>query len=298
MVEEYENPLRKTLKDIKIPHYKKYFIKLMDNFNVSREYKHNNIVGGKTTKLEYKGFVFYCKQKKDNSYDISIRRNDNEIERNIDHCLHIIIDKHIKDYNKDKLAYIENISYYNDCIKTGLKHPGGGSVLLKLALKFLKKNKDKFDINRIYLVDNSNFYCKGLSKNINLPILSTLIYGHTWYGKYGFRPYDSANNKPNEILLKKYNNNKKIIKTEIIKYTTLPIHLLKMIETNETDKEKIKKTFKTFYNEYSKLHVYEYFEIFINTFDSNCKLLSTFYEEFADDIGLYDFHGKSFYLDI
>lgn len=293
MVEEYENPLRKTLKDIKIPYYKKYFAKLMDNFYVSREYKHNSITGGKTTKLEYKGFIFYCKQKKDNSYDISIRRNDNEIERSIDHCLHIIIDKNIKD---NKIAYIENISYYNDCIKTGLEHPGGGSKLLKIALKFLKKNKEKFDINRIYLVDNSRFYCNDLI--INLPILSTLINRHTWYGKYGFRPYESLSHKPDKILLKHYNKNIKIMKTTIIKDTTLPKHLLKMIKDNETNKEKIKETFKKFYTEYSELHVYEYFEIFINTFDLNCKLLSTFYKEFSYDIGLYDFHGKSFYLDI
>ena len=57
----------------------------------------------------------------------------------------------------------------------------------------LEKYKKKFDINFITLSDHSTKSCSG--KEIQMPLLSVLTSGDTWYGKYGFKPvkYDDAN---------------------------------------------------------------------------------------------------------
>ena len=117
----------KIMKDIKIKKPEKvYFqymvddrdlIEFIDNRNKYETYDKNNVVqngGGKTRKLKYtydnKRFILYEKAIED-GYDISIHRKDDT--ENSQTCLHIMINLDLK------LAYIQNISYYKDCIRTG-----------------------------------------------------------------------------------------------------------------------------------------------------------------------------------
>jgi hypothetical protein len=275
--------------------YKEY---LLTNPNILNKNKRQRLCkGGKPQKILYKfeniNFLIYY-VKSPISYDISIKRDDN-IE--LQDCLHIVIKKDDKENNIDKVAYIENISYYEDCVKIGLKHPGGGGVLLRLAIQFLKEHKNEFDINKIQLTDSSTFYCKDLNGSLQLPVLYTLLYGDTWYGKYGFTPYNSLKNKPSKSLLKKYNKNKEIVTSVKIKDSYLWDYFVDIIYKNESDDKKSKLSEK-FKKKYGELYIYQFFQIYMKNFDLICKNLSKFYIKFAEINNLTNFSGKSFYLDI
>lgn len=232
-------------------------------------------------------------------FDISIKRKNN-IE-SPEFCVHIMIDK---DY---RLAYIKNISYYIDCAQPDLIHPGGGGVLLRLCLKYLRENKKKYKIERIQLLDNSFLNCKPHKINVYLSMLHTLVYGDTWYGKYGFRPYNSYSDEPDKNLLKLYERNKKIVKTKIVKETNLFKHLYKVLKKNRFSGEsKIKESelikFDEDFNKYKKktsdLTIGVFFEKFLKNFDDKCEVFQEFYLNFCADNGIHNFHGGSFYLDI
>jgi len=66
----------------------------------------------------------------------------------------------------NKIAVIQNMSYYNDCTFEGLLSLGGGSILLRFMLNYLLQNKKKYNIKRITLTDTSAIYCKKLGQSI------------------------------------------------------------------------------------------------------------------------------------
>ncbi len=117
----------------------------------------------------------------------------------------------------------------------------------------LKKFKDKLNINKISLTDNS--IKKYNNKNIKLSTMLTLLTGDTWYGKYGFRPIE-------EYLIKKYENNKKIMNTITLKDIDL-IKYLKMTKLNEKVIEKSK----IFIENHQSLLVKDYLIRFIKEYD-------------------------------
>jgi phosphoenolpyruvate synthase/pyruvate phosphate dikinase len=54
-----------------------------------------------------------------------------------------------------------------------------------MSIKLLKKYKEKFNINKITLIDNAQIYCnKGGKFNLSQYLLFTN--GNTWYEKFGF----------------------------------------------------------------------------------------------------------------
>ena len=196
--------------------------------------------GGSETKiygLEFEGYTFaiYHYQNRE-GHDLSIKRH-NDNENSTEYCLHISIDK------DDNVAFISNISYYKECTfnvdgsengkKTsiGLRTPGGGGTLLRLALAFLTKHKKLFKINKIRLMDTSTYVC-GKTK-ISLPLMYSLTHGDTWYGKYGFRPCDPITGKIDKEMTKKYDKNKKIVMETKIRDTTLYGYMKKIIQKKD-----------------------------------------------------------------
>ena len=120
----------------------------------------------------------------------------------------------------------------------------------------IKKYKNKLDIKKILITDNSLKKCD--NKNIELAQMLTLLTGDTLYGnffgccpnntqksyprnknhldfcsygKYGFTPTD-------ERLIKNYKNNKKIMNTLTLK----DINLIKYLKMSKIDKKVIEKS--------------------------------------------------------
>jgi hypothetical protein len=257
-----------------------YTMQIINNCNKKFNYNMDIISqcgGGKIRKIEYmfdnKQFIFY-EEKISNRYELSIHQNDNIDNANI--CVYLIIDK------DEHIANIQWIYYDKKCVRTGLTYPGGCSIILKLCIDFLKKNKKYYDINRIQLTDKSYFVCKKNNKHIDLPIFHTLMFGQTWYGKYGFRPFDSYNNIRDELKYKRYKENYKIVTTKKLKDTT--IHKYMKSE---------------FLTKYENMTIIEFFyKHFFEDFQGTCEKLHKFYLDFATENGIYNFIGHPFYLDI
>jgi len=122
----------------------------------------------------------------------------NEFDDN--NCITIQINK------KLKVASIHGISKEkNSCFNHAdfiLKN--SGSFYLEMSLKLLKKYKDKFNINKITLIDNAQIYCENNGK-FKLSQLLLLTKGYTWYEKFGFKIKDKI--KRNQV-----ENSKKLLK--------------------------------------------------------------------------------------
>lgn len=235
-------------------------------------------------------YILYEIRSKD-GYDISMRRKDDI--NNPMTCLHIIIDSSLK------LAYVQNISYYSDCVSVGLERPGGGSKLLKMCIQFLKDTRNRYSVKRIQLKDNSYFICQNNNKRIKFSLMHTLLYADTWYGKYGFRPYDPMNDTEDKELTEIYDNNKKIITTTKTKDTNLYNCLHRILkEQNKMSDEEIKQKIDKYYAQHKDETIDVFFRKFLMNFDNACAIFSVFYVSFCDSLRVHNFTGESFYLDI
>jgi hypothetical protein len=301
----YNRPIQvKIMKRIKIKDpgdvYFKYMFEdrdlmdFIDNRNAYCHYSKGNSLqngAGIVRKLKYtygdKKFKLY-EIKLENGYDISVHRN-NDME-DPETCLHILINQELH------LAYINNISYYKNCVSTNLEHPGGGGILLKMCIQFLKDTKDRYQVNRIQLKDNSMFTCFANKEKIMLPVLHTLLYGDTWYGKYGFRPYNPDKNIEDEKLAELYDQNKIIITTTKTKDTNIFNYLYVMLDGNNSKENK--KRIDRYYDKYKNCTIDVFFRKFMMDFQKSCVAIHGFYLNFYTSMRLYDFTHRSFYLNI
>lgn len=251
----------------------------------------------KTHILEFNGYTF----------KVSVEKNDSDILINIltykeqdpESCANITIDK------KSGIAILGNISYHEGCgkpiqrdhtIYRGIPENPTGSMILKFVLKFLKKNKKELKINRIVLTDNSYKICNKCN-DIKLSNLNLLLYGDTWYGKYGFRPYDKNKNAPDEKGIKKYNKNKQIIQQTFVKdvnlidYIKRGIFKYKLYHIDSTILiEKIK--------EWKDRKLSDVLIILMKEYDKYCCLFEYIQEKIIKELNLVSFHHIPFYLDI
>lgn len=164
----------------------------------------------KTFKIEYDGKIeleFKKINKGDSNYEIYLSNNFDD-----NSCITIQINK------KDKLASIHNISKEKlSCFNHAdflLKKPS--NFYVEMSIKLLKKYKEKFNINKITLIDNAVINCEMTDSNnsnigkFNLSQYLLFTKGYTWYEEFGFKITDENKNK----IVK---NSKKVIETLKIK---------------------------------------------------------------------------------
>jgi hypothetical protein len=302
----------RIMKRIRIPNYKKVyaqyfmdyqFMQFIDRFHYTVMDYQNSKKGGCTKKINYtfdnKKFVLYEDRTK-NRIDISIRRkNDTESAPS---CLHIIINSSAT----SGIAYVQNISYYKDRCKIGLNYQSGGSILLKLCIQYLKENQIKYGAKRITLNDNSTFICNSNQERIEFSLMHTLLFGDTWYGKYGFRPYEPYKNIPDDTLNDFYKKNKLIVEKTLVRDTNLFEYIRRVVrkkvngskEQDELLLETERMWMEKYYENFKDYTIGRFFKTYLNDFQETCKHFSEFYIEYAHDCGIYNFYGESFYLDI
>ena len=212
--------------------------------------------------------------------------NDNYVLHASDNleCVSVIINI------SDKTAEIHGIGNYKTCVNTTLSNQNVGSTLLKITIKMLKKYKDIININKIILVDNSIKKCN--NSNIILQHMMILLCGHTWYGKYGFRPFDISTYELDIYDNNKYNNNINIMKT----ITISEANLIKYIKL--TNKKSIINDVENLVKSNPNYLLTDFIKSFLLEYDSTCKYFNLFYRQLFDDIGLIDFRGTVFGLNI
>jgi len=208
-------------------------------------------------------------------------------------CVSILIDR------KNKLAEIHGIGNYKTCVITTDSNTSVGTILLNITIKILKKYKDKLGINKIILTDNSIKNCtdtniKNCTNNINIELstMLILIYGETWYGKYGFRPYDILLSKLDEINNNKYNKNIQIMKN----ITITDANILKYIKL--TNKKSIIEDVEYLLKKYPNYLLSDFIKSFLKKYDKSCKYFNLFYKQLFDSIKLTSFYKGLFGLKI
>jgi len=239
------------------------------NKTQARHFLTDQIGGRKKLKVTYNYHKYIFEEAMDKNYYVLYSKDEFE-------CVAVVIDI------ENKIAEIHGIGNYKSCLDN--INTNVGSTLLKITLKMLQKYKDKLDITKILISDNSLKKCN--NKNIELPVMLTLLTGDTWYGKYGFKPIE-------ERLKVKYENNKKIMNTIALK----DIDLIKYLKMTKLDKRVIEKS-KKFIEKHQSLLVKDYLTQFLKKYDKTCEYFYDFYDQLFDDLGLYNFHRQTFELAI
>lgn len=266
-----------------------------DNEYFKYSSKPNNMIGGKCNKTSYlveykkKTFKFKCVDDEYNSaYSLKFLDSDSEYI--------IILIEH-----GSNLAYIHSIANSGGKYEFNKKYTPSGSLLLKVALELLTKYRKELKINRVFLKDNATKYCfdeeSGKTyEKIILGDMLMLLNGDTWYGSYGFLPFEPNSNKPHDQRIELYRRNQKIIKKARIKDVHLYDYLLNASEETGRDlnMEKIKKYLK----ENEKGSLSKFLRDLIKNYDHECDMFSKIYHMIFKELKLISFYGMAFYLDL
>ncbi len=290
---------------------------LVNSINI----KHLTLIGGNKYKdiefiQEFHGYKFRVNIRK-TKYDILINilthKDNNPLE-----CGIINIDR------ERKLAYLNNISYYEDClepIRPDYIKNKSGSLILRFILDFLKRNKTLLNINRIALKDTSGFVkdkslrssertplrvslpdnsiksCPKCKDNIELGKMYFLLYGNTWYGKYGFRPYDIRNDIPDKRYIKSYIRNQKIVIRAKVKDVKLVEYILRGIKKHKLKGIDVKYLIGKI-KKWDEKKLSDVLKTIMRDYDKYCCLFTYIQDKIFDELRLQSFHNFSFYLDI
>jgi len=206
----------------------------------------------------------------------------------------------------DKNALIMNISNEEGCIQEGMIYKEGGKILVQIAIKYLKTYKDKFNINRILLSDRSFVRCtnnisdksKQIKRNMILSDLYMLTHGDTWYGKFGFKPYDIINNEPSRDGIIEYNKSKhEINNTKLKDYQKLYKLIIdtdKLLNINYFKENELK----TFMKDNQNTLIKDILKILFNKKFPFCIIFEHIKRTIMNDLNIKSFHEKTLYLDI
>ena len=277
--------LNNTIHKYKINQTRTDVLKNLKNFGLLEKQLNG---GGKDLTIEYNNEKFIFTKLDDSqttvvSYILGALNTEAE-------CVIISIDKELR------TASIDNLSTDNlQCTKQKITYIG--TFLVELTIKLIKKNKDKFNIQKILLSDHSSLYCNQIRKNISLADLYTLKHGITFYGKFGFTPYDSDNSynvDSNKKLNKKFNKNKEIIKNLKVKDSKLLYYLEKFQNKGKYDINKIMNYIKDNQDELlSKVITVLSSK---ENFNMMCEVLNYIIPKLFNANGLTSFHNKTFEL--
>jgi len=269
------------------------FESMVENINN----KYNDIInqyGGLDNKKEkeftqkYKGYIFrinIIKMKNELIVNI-LTHNTNPL-----YCAIVDIDL------ENKVGVLHSIGKYKDCTIPPVTINGSGSIILNFILGFMKINKNNFGINRLVLKDNSLKICQHCPKEIILSDMYFLLYNNTWYGKYGFRPFNTYLYKPDEDLTKLYINNQTIIDNAKVKDVKLLQYIEEAIEKyNIMDIDIIK--IKHVISIWKDKKLSKLLRMFLKDYDRYCCLFIHVSNELFNELKLRTFHQMSFYLDL
>jgi len=184
--------------------------------------RYNVMIGGrrismesksKEIKYKYNEHIFVINEVDDGDI-ISYSLQNGTIDETVCMILHVCRDEHF--------VYVNNISYQKKYIVEGMPKAKGGTLLLHLMFDFVNQYlKSKYSLKYIQLKDNSFLYCKQTKKNINFDSMYMFIRGMTWYGKYGFVPFDELNKNVNVDGLVDYKVNQKLVNIIPVKCTRI-----------------------------------------------------------------------------
>ncbi len=201
-------------------------------------------------------------------------------------CLVIILsenEKQTKGKNKTMCANINQISMYDNCPGVSKMYSGGGSMLLKISIEFIKKIQKQYNITIIQIKDNSEKFC--INKKVKLWLLNTLKDGIPCHIKYNFEPYDEKN-----MCLSELNKIKIIANRRILERTKTSI--IEEVNLFDITEKKINEI----YNKNKNKSILVFFTKLFNESKENCKLIENIQDELINKLLLFDITGISYYI--
>ena len=269
-------------------HNYSYYIDILGENMIGGDSDNN----GKCIPFKYRDidFIFYKYNRKDTIHYAIYQKND--IAEN--ECVLIMINK------KEKFANIHEISYDSKCFNKiqidAFGNNATGSLLLKVTLAFINKIKTHYDLQYIQLNDNSQIFCKKIKKYIDLDSFLMLTSGDTWYGRYGFVPFDTIKKKTNMFNLRKYQENRKIVNDTKLKDTKIMIYveeLMKILKVNNdvitTIKKKVEK--------YPNVSVRNFLSWFLDKSrqEYTCQVFYGMYQQIMEDLKMHNLHKTCYW---
>lgn len=187
---------------------------------------------------------------------------------------------------KNKIATITSLGSDSKCLKSKnnveFKY---GDILYQIMLYICKKEK----LKKIELTDNSNRKCGDI--DLSLDYLKTLTHGFPHYHKYGFKfKYD----EDNETLIenyKKYQNDPKITKKNLLS-------LLKKKKVDEKTINSINKILDKLPND--EISIKKFVKLYTSNLlnKENCDMIHKIYIELYKEAGYKFYSTKDFYLNL
>lgn len=259
----------------------KYYFNLTGNHNQQQG-------GGKKIKYKYNNYTFIIHQiEEEDRISFSINNKNNQDSTDI--CVLLFIPK------IDNYVYLESIAYYQDCTIPSMPKTKGGSLLLNMILQFINDIKSKYKLKYIQLKDNSQFTCVNDNEKTSICNLYMLTRGHTWYGKYGFIPFDPIKREINVDVLVDYKTNQKLVHLVKVKHTRLYDYLTVAINKLNLIGEYPKHIIRKIIMAYNERSIQDFFKDFMKNYDKRCHIFNLIYKEIMNEIGLVDLYGKVYY---
>ena len=261
--------MRKLLLENQLINYINTYILYNENIIPKKNQK-----GGSLFEVTYEKHRYVFESLHDDENKLALYSYDG----NNDDCVILTINKDIKVINIDTFGSVSKC--YHGEINIG-------SNLLQITLKMIKKYRRVFGINTVSLSDNSTLTCK-TGEKIEMNKMMVLLTGDSWYGKYGFRPYNKEY-KLHNVNNKIYKENKKIMLTKLVKTVDIKKYLL-MINKKYPEELTLEKI--NWIIEKEKLNEEKLLISFMNDlfnkklFNFTCKYLYIIYEKLYNDIGL------------
>ena len=264
-----------------------YYYELYNNFK--------NMTGGKKAVKEiihYKNnvFVFY-RYKVGNAVHYALHPEEN-IDK-LPECSLIIINKIKKSATIHGIVYYEDLKCFTDAQVNTIGSEIGGKLLLKLSLAIINKVKDHYNLKYIQLTDNSRKKCDLINEFIDLDSLKMLTSGNTWYGSYGFIPFNSTSEKTDKMSYKDYLHNQKIVKNTLVKNANIEKYVMKAI-----DKYKLKinkNDMKTVIKKYDNTSVMKCLKDLTDKYDKHCAIFHYLYNKLMSDLNMKNLHGRVYW---
>ena len=271
-----------------------FFYTCLTDFNIRHE-PGKIQSGGEITTRKYGKYTFNISVDEYKQY-YRILVLSQPLKKNNDECIVVYIYKGIP------IARLNNMTYMDNCAKEGLKRPGGGKVLLGFIIGYLQTFKDKYQINKIVLQDNSFLYCDNCNRTIPIARLKMVTDNKTWYMNHGFKLYNSTANKtiPDAEMNQLLAENKKAfakIKTIDIDFDKIEKEVIQVEKKFTLDPIKFNKLYKQY------PLIQDFIKRLAKELDKYCCLLVYILEELFNPINrkkydLFDFYQESFYFNL